>query len=55
MTSVDRLGFQVRLKAQDGTRSARIAFSGEVTTPEEARTVPVEMVAQVRRRASGLW
>ena len=48
MTSVDRLGFHVRLKTQDGMRGARIAFSREVTTPAEARTVLVEMVAQAR-------
>jgi len=48
MTSVDRLGFHVRLKTQDGMRGARIAFSQEVTSPAEARTVLVEMVAQAR-------
>jgi putative heme iron utilization protein len=31
MTSVDRLGFHVRLKTQDGTRGARIAFLREVS------------------------
>jgi hypothetical protein len=49
MTSVDRLGFHVRLKTQDGTRSARIAFLRAVTTPAEAREVLVEMVGQTRR------
>jgi putative heme iron utilization protein len=49
MTSVDRLGFHVRLKTQDGTRSARIAFLREVSNPAEARQVLVEMVAQARR------
>jgi len=48
MTSVDRLGFHVRLKTQDGMRGARIAFSQEVASPAEARTVLVEMVAQAR-------
>ncbi len=48
MTSVDRLGFHVRLKTQDGTRGARIAFSREVSSPAEARQVLVEMVAQAR-------
>ena len=50
MTSVDRLGFHVRFKAQDGMRGARIAFSREVRSPAEARTVLVEMVAQARKR-----
>jgi hypothetical protein len=51
MTSVDRLGFHVRLKTQDGMRGARIAFSREVTNPAEARTVLVEMVALARQRS----
>jgi len=50
MTSVDRLGFHVRLKTQDGMRGARIAFSREVTSSAEARTVLVEMVTQARQR-----
>ncbi|MGA7623637.1 MAG: DUF2470 domain-containing protein [Candidatus Acidiferrales bacterium] len=49
MTSVDRLGFQVRLKTQDGTRGARIAFLREVCSPAEARKVLIEMVEQARR------
>jgi putative heme iron utilization protein len=49
MSSVDRLGFYVRLKTQDGVRGARIAFLREVSTPGEARQVLVEMVAQARR------
>jgi putative heme iron utilization protein len=49
MSSVDRLGFHVRLKTEDGTRGARIAFSREVTNPTEARKVLVEMVGQARR------
>jgi len=50
MTSIDRLGFHVRLKAPDGPRGARIAFSREVNSPAEARTVLIEMVAQARQR-----
>jgi putative heme iron utilization protein len=49
MTSVDRLGFHVRLKTQDGTRGARIAFLREVSSPAEARKVLVDMTAQARR------
>jgi putative heme iron utilization protein len=48
MTSVDRLGFHVRLKTRDGMRGARIAFLREVTNPMEARKVLVEMVEQAR-------
>jgi len=49
MTSVDRLGFHLRLKTQDSTRGARIAFLREVSSPAEAREVLVEMTAQARR------
>jgi putative heme iron utilization protein len=50
MSSVDRLGFHVRLKTQDGTRGARIAFLREVSSPTQAREVLIEMVGQARRR-----
>ena len=50
MTSVDRLGFHVRLKTPDGMRGARIAFSREVTSAAEARAALVEMVAQAPQR-----
>jgi heme iron utilization protein len=50
MTFVDRLGFQVRVKTADGPRGARIAFTREVNSPAEARSVLIEMVAQARQR-----
>ncbi|HWP46194.1 MAG TPA: DUF2470 domain-containing protein [Candidatus Limnocylindrales bacterium] len=48
MTSVDRLGFQVRLKTGERVYGTRIPFLREVRTPQEARTVLVEMVRQAR-------
>jgi len=51
MTAVDRLGFHVRLKTQEGMRGARIAFLREVTNPAETRKVLVEMVQQARSQA----
>jgi heme iron utilization protein len=48
MTSVDCLGFHVRLKTAEGMKGARIAFLREVTNPGEARKVLVEMVQQAR-------
>ena len=48
MTSVDRLGFHVRLKTAEGMRGARIAFLREVTSPAETRAVLVEMTQQAR-------
>jgi heme iron utilization protein len=49
MTAVDRLGFHVRLMTHDGVRGARIAFTREVSSPAEARTVLVEMTQQARQ------
>jgi putative heme iron utilization protein len=51
MTAVDRLGFHVRLKTQEGMRGARIAFLREVSNPAETRKVLVEMVQQARSQA----
>jgi len=49
MTSVDRLGFSLRLKTEDGMKGARINFLREVATAQETRTVLVEMVRQARQ------
>ena len=49
MTSVDRLGFHLRLKTKDGVRGTRIAFLREVVTPAESREVLVEMVRLARQ------
>lgn len=48
MTAVDRLGFHVRLRTQDGMRGARIAFLREVSNPAETREVLVEMARRAR-------
>ncbi len=48
MTSVDHLGFQVRLKTVDGMKGARIAFLRKVSSAGAARTVLVEMVQATR-------
>jgi hypothetical protein len=49
MTSVDRLGFHLRLKTTDGMRGTRIAFLREARSPKEARDVLIEMVKQARQ------
>jgi heme iron utilization protein len=49
MTSVDRLGFHVRMKTQEGMKGARVAFPSEASTPLETRKLLVEMVQQARR------
>ena len=49
MTAVDRLGFHLRLKTQDGVKGTRMAFLREVSDPWQTREVFVEMVEQARR------
>jgi heme iron utilization protein len=49
MTAVDRLGFHVRVKTQDGIRGVRIAFLREVSSPAETREVLIEMAQQALR------
>jgi heme iron utilization protein len=50
MVAVDRLGFKLRLRSGERLSSVRIAFPREVTTPEEARTVLIEMLREARAR-----
>jgi putative heme iron utilization protein len=52
MTSVDRLGFYLRMKTQEGMRGARIAFLREVRNSTQTREVFIEMVQQSRQRIS---
>jgi putative heme iron utilization protein len=49
MTAVDRLGFHVRMKTEDGMKGTRLAFLSEVSTPADTRKMLVEMVQQARR------
>jgi heme iron utilization protein len=49
MTSVDRLGFSLRLKTDQGIKGARINFLRPVATAQEARKVLIEMVKQAKR------
>jgi len=49
MTSVDRLGFHLRMKTAEGMKGVRLAFLGEVTTTADTRKMLVEMVQQARR------
>jgi heme iron utilization protein len=49
MIAIDRLGFHLRLKTQDGMKGARIAFLREVTDPIQTREVFVEMVNLARQ------
>jgi putative heme iron utilization protein len=49
MTSVDRLGFHLRLKTADGMKGTRINFPREVASANETRAVLVEMVSAARQ------
>jgi len=53
MTSVDRLGFRLRVRAGERVQGIRLAFTHEVHTPHEARTVLVAMVRQARKKMGG--
>jgi putative heme iron utilization protein len=48
MTSIDRLGFYLRLKTSEGMKGTRINFPHEVTTTQGAREVLVKMVREAR-------
>ena len=50
MTSVDRLGFSLRLKTVDGMKGPRINFLREVRNAQETRKMLVEMVGQAKAR-----
>lgn len=50
MTSVDRLGFTLRLTTSEGIKGARINFLQEVTSPQQTRAALVEMVRQAKAR-----
>ena len=51
MTAVDRLGFHLRLKTDDGMKGTRINFLHEVQNSDEARKVLVEMVRAAEPKA----
>jgi len=49
MTSVDRLGFHLRLKVGVRMHAARIAFTREVKNAQETRTVLIDMVQHAKQ------
>ncbi len=52
MTSVDRLGFKLRITSGSRMHGARIPFPREVTSAEECRAVFIEMLRATRPRVS---
>jgi hypothetical protein len=51
MTSVDRLGFTLRLRTGERLHGVRIAFPREVQTAADARTVLIDMLKEARGSA----
>jgi putative heme iron utilization protein len=51
MTSVDRMGFSLRLKTHEGFKGTRINFPREVSTSQAAHEVLVEMVREAKQLA----
>ena len=52
MTSVDRLGFWLRLKTGEGMKGTRVNFLREVETAQQTRITLVEMVNEARSQSS---
>jgi putative heme iron utilization protein len=50
MTSVDRLGFQVRVRTGERVSGVRLTFMREVRSAQDARTVLVAMVREAREK-----
>jgi heme iron utilization protein len=50
MVGVDRLGFKLRVRTDEGPEGCRISFPREVTTAGQSRTVLIEMVEDCRAR-----
>jgi heme iron utilization protein len=51
ITSVDRLGFFLRLKTAEGMKGARINYLREVASAEEARKAFIEMIRAAEAKA----
>jgi len=51
MTSVDRMGFRLRIRIGERLRGVRINFPTEVRSSEQARTVLVGMLQTARTAA----
>jgi putative heme iron utilization protein len=52
MTSVDRMGFSLRLKTPEGMKGTRINFPYGVTNSQDARAVLIKMVQQAKEEAA---
>jgi putative heme iron utilization protein len=50
MTGIDRYGFEMSAKTNDGPRPVRVAFATPVGTPEDARVVLISMLKDARSK-----
>jgi hypothetical protein len=50
MTAVDRYGFEMSAKTNEGPRPVRLAFATPVSTPEDARAALISMLRDARSR-----
>jgi putative heme iron utilization protein len=50
MTGIDRYGFEMSAKTNEGFRPVRLAFPRPVSTPEDARAVLISMLKDARSR-----
>ena len=48
MTGIDRYGFELSAKTNEGPRPVRLAFAKPVSTPEEARAALIAMLKDAR-------
>jgi len=53
MTSVDRYGFEMSATTAAGPRPIRLAFSSEVSTPEQVRSEMVALAKRAREKLAG--
>lgn len=50
MTGIDRYGFEMSAKTNQGLRPVRLAFTRPVSTPEDARTALISMLQDARSK-----
>ena len=48
MTGIDRYGFEMSAKTNEGPRPIRLAFAGPVSTPGDARAALISMLKDAR-------
>jgi putative heme iron utilization protein len=52
MTGIDRYGFEMSAKTEEGPRPVRVAFTKGVSTPKEARTALITMLKDAKCQLS---